>query len=78
MLLKKSDLDQVDQRHRQGRQQLRDDVYTLGTRVDLLEEEMAEQLRQGEKWRNWVTILTFGMGTASLLLAGVYLGGVLF
>ena len=78
MLLKNSDLDHVDQRHTHGRQQLRDDVYTLSTRVDLLEEEMAEQMRQSEKWRNWVAVLTFGMWTASLLLAGVYLGGVLF
>ena len=78
MLLKKSDLDQVDQHHRQGRQQLRDDVYTLSTRVDLLEVELAEQMSVAGKWRTWVTILTFAMGTTSLLLAGVYLGGVLF
>lgn len=78
MLLKKSDMERVVLDGKRGREQLRYDVADLTSRVDSLESELGNQMLQTEKWRSWMTVLTFGMGTASLILAGVYLGGVLF
>ena len=54
------------------------EIGRLDERVDVLEGAWAETLHEIHRWRTWLTLSVFTLAITSLILSGVYLGGVLF
>lgn len=54
------------------------DLNTLRERVEEVEDAWADTLSEIHRWRTWMTLCLFTLAVTSLVLSGVYLGGVLF
>jgi hypothetical protein len=50
----------------------------LDYRVDIMEETWADMHRKLDSWKTTMTVSLFVLSVTSLVLSGIYLGGVLF
>jgi len=50
----------------------------LRERVEEVEDAWADTLSEIHRWRTWMTLCLFTLAVTSLVLSGIYLGGVLF
>ncbi len=54
------------------------EIRTLRERVEHVEDAWVDTLDEIHRWRTWMTLTVFALAVTSLVLSGVYLGGVLF
>lgn len=53
-------------------------IKDLQERVDAVEDAWVDTLGEIHRWRTWMTLSVFSLAVTSLVLSGIYLGGVLF
>ena len=70
--------DTVLQRVRETEARSTREIKSLKERVDTVEDAWADTLAEIHRWRTWMTLTVFALAVTSLVLSGVYLGGVLF
>lgn len=63
---------------RQTEASLLNEIRTLRERVEHVEDAWVDTLDEIHRWRTWMTLTVFALAVTSLVLSGVYLGGVLF
>tara|TARA_A100001011_G_C13710870_1_gene595480 strand:- start:145 stop:378 length:234 start_codon:yes stop_codon:yes gene_type:complete len=53
------------------------EMRSLEERVEQVEDAWVDTLAEIQRWRTWMTLTVFALAVTSLVLSGVYLGGVL-
>lgn len=53
------------------------EMKSLAERVEQVEDAWVDTLAEIQRWRTWMTLTVFALAVTSLVLSGVYLGGVL-